>query len=107
MRKIPILTLLLAISVAPSCPAREKPGFCIFNGVTGLPENMESVNKAISRSRVVLVGETHDQANAHLAQLEVLEMLHKVKNRKTIVGLEKRSFLKIWSQAPIRVISSI
>ncbi len=88
MSKIPILTLLLAISVAPSSPAQEKPGFCIFNGVTGLPESMESISKVISRSRVVLVGETHDQANDHLVQLEVLEMLHKVKNRKTVVGLE-------------------
>jgi uncharacterized iron-regulated protein len=46
------------------------------------------VAEALARSRAVSVGETHDQANDHLAQLEALKGLAAAHGDKVAVGFE-------------------
>jgi len=73
----------------PGLPlSADGPGFCVFSGVTGEAGNMDTVKAAVAKSRAVYVGETHDQANDHLAQLEALKMLYAVRGKDTAVGFE-------------------
>jgi uncharacterized iron-regulated protein len=64
------------------------PGTCVFSGASGLPASAQAVAEALARSRAVSVGETHDQANDHLAQLEVLKALAAAHGNKIAVGFE-------------------
>ncbi|HAM35741.1 MAG TPA: hypothetical protein DEB40_06640 [Elusimicrobia bacterium] len=68
--------------------ARPGPGTCLFNGKTGQPASAQDVLTALERSRAVSVGETHDQPNDHLAQLEALKSLAAVRDNKVAVGFE-------------------
>jgi uncharacterized iron-regulated protein len=73
-------------------PARSRPaqgpGACVFSGAGGQPASLPAVAEALARSRAVSVGETHDQANDHLAQLEVLKGLAAAHGGKVTVGFE-------------------
>lgn len=70
-------------------PAAEMPGVCVFNGNSGVAMNGDAAFRAAIRgSDVVYVGESHDQANDHLAQLEALKALYEARGRKIVVGFE-------------------
>ncbi|MCX5795067.1 MAG: ChaN family lipoprotein [Elusimicrobia bacterium] len=71
----------------PAAPS-SGPGACVLAGATGQPAPPQAVAEAIARSRAVSVGETHDQANDHLAQLEVLKALAASHGDKVAVGFE-------------------
>ena len=76
---------------APGLAARaeEPPGLCVFNAGSGGALNGEDAFKAaIKASDVVYVGESHDQANDHLAQLEALKALYEDRGRDVVVGFE-------------------
>lgn len=69
--------------------AAENPGLCVFNGADGAPMDGGAAFKAaIRESDVVYVGESHDQANDHLAQLEALKALHEARGGSVVVGFE-------------------
>ncbi len=75
---------------APAVPAPEAPaapGFCIFDGA-GKPEGARALETAAARGGLVAVGETHDQLNDHLAQLEALKALYAARGEKVAVGFE-------------------
>jgi len=69
-------------------PSPSGLGSCVFASATGRPASAQAVAEAIARSRVVSVGETHDQANDHLAQLEVLKSLAASPGDQVAVGFE-------------------
>lgn len=66
-----------------------KPGFCVFNGVSGAPLAGEAAFKAVLRDAdAVFSGESHDQLKDHLAQLEALKALSAARGEKVVVGFE-------------------
>ncbi len=69
-------------------PSPSNPGLCVFSGVGGSALGAQAFEAAIRASDVVCVGETHDQANDHLAQLEALKALYGARGQKTAVGFE-------------------
>jgi uncharacterized iron-regulated protein len=90
MIKTTLLALTASLSLIPAQAAREQaaPGFCVFNGQNGAPGDQVSFAAAIRGSDVVCVGETHDQANDHLAQLEALKALYEARGHNIVVGFE-------------------
>lgn len=82
--------LLPALLLSPLSPSRpsQGPGACVFSGSSGAPASPKAVAEALARSRAVSVGETHDQANDHLAQLEVLKGLAAAHGDRVTVGFE-------------------
>ncbi|MBI5240247.1 MAG: ChaN family lipoprotein [Elusimicrobia bacterium] len=82
-----VLPALLLSPLSPSRPA-QGPGACVFSGSSAQPASPRAVAEALARSRAVSVGETHDQANDHLAQLEVLKGLTAAHGGKVAVGFE-------------------
>ena len=71
-----------------AAPAAETPGLCVFNGTGGAALDGAAFKAAIRASDVVYVGESHDQANDHLAQLEALKALHEARGGSVVVGFE-------------------
>ncbi len=70
-------------------PAAGGPGFCIFGGQSGKAVNSDAAFKAIVwKNDVVYVGETHDQALDHLAQLDALKAMKIAHGSKIAVGFE-------------------
>ena len=63
------------------------PGFCVFNGASGAPI-ADTFNAVVGAGDVVYGGETHDQLNDHLAQLEALKALGLARGEKIVVGFE-------------------
>jgi uncharacterized iron-regulated protein len=55
---------------------------------TGIAVTKDQMIEAISGSRVIYIGETHDNLEAHRAQLEVLEQLTRKFPGKIAVGME-------------------
>ncbi|OGR68187.1 MAG: hypothetical protein A2081_02540 [Elusimicrobia bacterium GWC2_61_19] len=86
MIKAALLALTAAMSLTPGACALD-PGFCIFNGRDGVP-GAAAFNAAVAASDLVCVGESHDQANDHLAQLEALKALYAARGRNVAVGFE-------------------
>ena len=72
----------------PAAPAQAGPGFCIFNGLSGAAADQTAFAAAVAESDLVCVGESHDQANDHLAQLEALKALYAARGQKVAVGFE-------------------
>ncbi len=72
----------------PAPVAEEGPGFCIFNSSNGAPVSAKSLLALLSRGDVVSVGESHDQAMDHQAQLEVLKNIYAVRGERIAVGFE-------------------
>jgi uncharacterized iron-regulated protein len=72
----------------PDSPAPQTPGLCIFNARNGAPAGAAALNAAALDSAVIGVGEAHDQANDHLAQLEALKALYAAKGTDVAVGFE-------------------
>jgi len=65
------------------------PGLCVFNSASGLAlDGPDAFVKTIQGADVVYVGETHDQLNDHLAQLEALKTLAALRGNKVAVGFE-------------------
>ena len=76
-------------AVPRSPEAAVKPGFCVFNGVSGAPLAGETAFKAVLRDAdAVFSGESHDQLKDHLAQLEALKALSEARGEKVVVGFE-------------------
>ena len=113
MQNRTILALTVSLSLAPSAGAA--PGgagqLAALAGLRGMPEppavvfsagrlpavcaygaagalDAEGFAGAVAASDVVYVGESHDQANDHLAQLEALEALYAARGGKVAVGFE-------------------
>ena len=63
------------------------PGFCVFNGASGA-SIAGTFNAVVGADDVVYGGETHDQLNDHLAQLEALKALGLARGEKIVVGFE-------------------
>ena len=55
---------------------------------TGVPVTQEQMIETVSGSRVIYVGETHDNLEAHSAQLQVLKRLHEKFPGKITIGME-------------------
>jgi uncharacterized iron-regulated protein len=55
---------------------------------TGLVVNLEQMVDTIVNSRVIYIGETHDNLEAHRIQLEVIKKLFQRRNGKIAVGME-------------------
>jgi len=65
------------------------PGLCVFNSASGLAlDGPAAFVKTMEGADVVYVGETHDQLNDHLAQLEALKTLAALRGNKVAVGFE-------------------
>jgi len=73
--------------LSPSKTA-EGPGLCIFNAASGGPLDEAGFKAAAGGADVVFSGETHDQLNDHLAQLEALKALTAARGEKVAVGFE-------------------
>lgn len=72
-----------------AAPAAEPPGLCVFSGTDGAAlAGGAAFKAAIRESDVVYVGESHDQANDHLAQLEALKALHEARGGGVVAGFE-------------------
>lgn len=82
-------TKTAAASAPSEVPAAKAPGLCVFNGASGSPvAGAAAFNALISSADVVFGGETHDQLNDHLAQLEALKALGLARGEKIVVGFE-------------------
>ncbi|MDA8132671.1 MAG: ChaN family lipoprotein [Elusimicrobia bacterium] len=66
--------------------AAELPAVCAHGAAGSL--DGAAFAAAVAASDVVYVGESHDQANDHLAQLEALKALYAVRGAKVAVGFE-------------------
>ena len=78
-----------AVKASPRAAAADPaPGFCIFNGRSGEPLSQAGLKAAARESDVVFGGESHDQMNDHLAQLEELKALGEARGEKIAVGFE-------------------
>jgi uncharacterized iron-regulated protein len=100
--KLSALFLLISIPVSASAantpaaaPAQSPrtadgaPGYCIFGAQSGKIFSGEAAFKSIVwKSDVIYVGETHDQAKDHLAQLETLKALRIARGSRIAVGFE-------------------
>lgn len=76
-------------ALSRSAETAVKPGFCVFNGVSGAPLAGEAAFKAVLRDAdAVFSGESHDQLKDHLAQLETLKALSEARGEKVVVGFE-------------------
>lgn len=62
--------------------------FCVYLSSPAFKLSRVEFEKMISQNRVVFAGETHDQMEDHLAQLDALKIIHKKKGRKIVVGFE-------------------
>ena len=82
--------LFFILSLIPfNLSAAQGPGFCIFGGQSGKPFDSEAAFKSVVwKNDVVYVGETHDQFNDHLAQLEALKAMREARGSKIVVGFE-------------------
>jgi uncharacterized iron-regulated protein len=82
----------LPVAEVPA-PVPAGPGFCIFNGSSGAPlAGEEAFRAAVAGADVVYAGETHDQFQDHLAQLEALKALNAARGEKVAVGFEMLNF---------------
>lgn len=82
-------TKTTAASAPGEVPAAKAPGLCVFNGASGSPvAGAAAFNAVVSSADVVFGGETHDQLNDHLAQLEALKALGLARGEKIVVGFE-------------------
>jgi len=78
-----------AQAVQPVAQAAQGPGFCVFGAQSGKAFNSEAAFKSVIwKNDVVYVGETHDQALDHLAQLEALKAMKTARGAKIVVGFE-------------------
>ena len=69
--------------------ASEGPGFCLFDVRTGAPlAGAAAFKAAVGAGDVVFAGETHDQMQDHMAQLEALKALGAARGEKVVVGFE-------------------
>ena len=73
---------------------------------TGLKVNFEQMQNAISSSRVIYIGETHDNIEAHRVQLEIINDLIYRFPGKVTVGMEmfrrsSQSEIDLWNQKKI------
>ncbi|OIO01530.1 MAG: hypothetical protein AUJ51_08375 [Elusimicrobia bacterium CG1_02_56_21] len=75
--------------LSPAAPADTAPGFCVFNANNGAAmAGREVLKTAAQENNVLCVGESHDQLNDHLAQLEALKVLNEVRGSNVVVGFE-------------------
>ena len=92
--KICAILALFLVYPAMAAPHAAKstapaPGFCIFGAQSGKPFGSEAAFKSVIwKSDVVYVGETHDQALDHLAQLEALKAMRIARGAKIVVAFE-------------------
>ncbi len=78
-----------AAAPAPIVLTTSAPNFCLMGAQSGKAFNGEAAFESIVwKSDVVYVGETHDQALDHLAQLEALKAMRIARGSKIAVGFE-------------------
>jgi len=78
-----------AVAEAPVILTYDAPNFCIFGAQSGKNVSGEASFKSVVwKSDVVYVGETHDQLQDHLAQLEALKAMRIARGSKIAVGFE-------------------
>ncbi len=78
-----------AVQAAPVILTHDTPGLCVFGGHSGnLFDNEAAFNSVIWKSDVVYVGETHDQLQDHMAQLQALKAMRIARGSKIAVGFE-------------------
>jgi len=78
-----------AISSVPAPAAAEDRGVCVFSSVSGqVLSGQDALAGAVKDAAVVYVGETHDQAADHQAQLAALEALYALRGNGAAVGFE-------------------
>ena len=75
-------------SGSPYLPLNDLKNDEILHLPTGLKVSFDQMQNAISSSRVIYIGETHDNIEAHRAQLEIIEDLAKRFPGKISVGME-------------------
>lgn len=76
-------------SAAPVVLTQDKPNFCIIGAQSGKDFRSEAAFKSIVwKSKVVYVGETHDEPLDHMAQLEALKAMKIARGAKIAVGFE-------------------
>ena len=75
-------------SGSPYLPLNDLKNGEILHLPTGLKVSFDQMQNAISSSRVIYIGETHDNIEAHRAQLEIIEDLAKRFPGKISVGME-------------------
>jgi uncharacterized iron-regulated protein len=66
----------------------EGPGFLIVNPRVGTKLRQEAFEQAVSAARIVYAGESSGQLKDHLAQLEILKMMSRMRKGRVVVGLE-------------------
>ena len=75
-------------SGSPYLPLNDLKNDEILHLPTGLKVSFDQMQNAISSSRVIYIGETHDNIEAHRAQLEIIQDLAKRFPGKISVGME-------------------
>jgi uncharacterized iron-regulated protein len=97
-RLILLLPLLLSACSAPQFPAErgehpyplttEPQVGEIYHPATGSLVSQETMLSIVAESRIVYVGETHDNPAAHRLQLDVLKAIAKLSPGQTAIGME-------------------
>jgi uncharacterized iron-regulated protein len=85
--KIRILSLLLAVSLAASVSAQNKPAYRIFTG-EGKKAHYHDIIKSALKADVVFFGELHDNPIAHWLELQVTKDLYAEKGKDLVLAAE-------------------
>ena len=75
-------------SGSPYLPLDDLQNNEILHLPTGLKVSFDQMQNAISSSKVIYIGETHDNIEAHRAQLEIIKDLTRRFPEKISVGME-------------------
>ena len=68
------------------------PAYCLYKSKSQKKITVKNLEKRISKSDVVYVGESHDQIKDHMAQLKALEFLYLANGENVAVGFEMLNF---------------
>jgi len=75
-------------AASPAVKGPVAPGLCIFSSAAGGPLSEAEFSAVAGGADALFAGETHDQMNDHLAQLEALKALAAARGEKVAVGFE-------------------
>ena len=75
-------------SGSPYLPLADLKNNEILHLPTGLKVSFDQMQSVISSSRVIYIGETHDNTEAHRVQLEIISDLTRRFPEKILVGME-------------------
>ncbi len=83
-----VLTIAISICSADVEEKTELKEDDIVHVQTGLIISQDELKSSLKGSRVVYIGETHDNYRAHQVQLEVIKDLYKASSGKIAIGME-------------------